>query len=71
MELFAKTVNGLKPLTNFAKSSNLDDCSGSKYASAIFHVDSYPNNRNGFLFNFDSCSIPIASLQLLLMKSAL
>ena len=69
VELFAYTVNSLKPLTIFAKSSILDICSGSKYASDIFHVDSYPNNKNGFLFNFDSCSIPIANLQLFLMKN--
>ena len=62
MELFAKTVNNLKPLTIFAKSSVLDVCSGSKYASDIFHVDLYPNKKNEFLFNFDSCSIPIANL---------
>ena len=31
MELFAKTVNGLKPLTLFAKRSILDVCNGSEY----------------------------------------
>ena len=46
MKLFAKTVNDLKPLTIFGKSSILDVCSGSKYASDIFHVNSHPNNKN-------------------------
>ena len=33
LELFAKIVNGFKPLTVFSKSSILDVSSGSKYAS--------------------------------------
>ena len=71
MEAFAETVNGLKPFTVFAKTSILDVYSGSEYASDIFHEDSYPDNKNEFLFRFDSCSIPIANLQLLLMKNTL
>ena len=44
MELFAKIVNGLKLLTNFAKCSILDVCRGSKYTmfthvqAANFHT---------------------------------
>ena len=56
VELFANTINSLKPLTSFAKSSILDAYSGSKYAYGIFHVDSYPNNKTRLLFNF---GIPI------------
>ena len=68
MELCAKTINGLKPLNTFAKSSILDVRSCSKYSSDIFHIVLFPNNKNGFLFKFGSCSILIANLQILLMK---
>ena len=71
MELFAETVTALKPLTILAKISILDVSIGSNYASDIFHIDSYPNNKNGFLFDFDSHSIPIANLQLLPIKNTL
>ena len=37
-KLFAKIVNGFKPLTVFAKSSILDVCNGSKYASGYNYL---------------------------------
>ena len=37
-ELFAKIVNGFKLLTVFAKSSILEVCSGSKYASGYNYL---------------------------------
>ena len=40
MNLFAKIVNGWKPLTFFAKSSNLDVWQGSEYASCIDELES-------------------------------
>ena len=71
VELFVNTINSLKPLTIFAKSSLLDGCSSSKYASDILHAGSYPSNKNVLFLNFDSCSIPIAILLVLLMKNIL
>ena len=38
MELFTKIVNGLKPLTNFAKNSILDVWQGSEYAFAFIGI---------------------------------
>ena len=38
MKLFVKTVNGLQPLTNFAKSSILDIWLGIEYATAQSYV---------------------------------
>ena len=47
VEFFVNTINILRLLTIFAKSSLSDACSGSS-ASDIFHADSYPSNKNVF-----------------------